>query len=247
MSEELFKIDRDNNKRDFKKILIYGAIAFLVFVIGIVSFAIYKNSVPKNEDNVLPPEVKKEPIFKQIPVEKKSVVDVNGGNDDVLNQQIPIEQNNQSTIQQNTQDIISENNITADNNIVTKPSQPSNELTKKSVNTTKKAKNNIQKEKTTNSYKQIFKNVATQSVEPKYYIQVAALLKSKQPSKKFLELIKQDGFNYKILKTYTLINNKKIKVTKVLIGPFDSKKEALKSLKKVRKFISKTAFIIKVK
>ena len=78
-------------------------------------------------------------------------------------------------------------------------------------------------------------------VVKKYYIQVAAVTRG-EPSKKFLKLITKNGFKYKIISVE--IKGKKIK--RVMIGPF-SKNEARKVLPKVKKEITASAFIKKVK
>ena len=60
------------NKKNIKKPLVYGAVAFLVFIIAILGFAIYKNS--KEDNVVLPPQMKQtkqEAMFKEVPIEKE--------------------------------------------------------------------------------------------------------------------------------------------------------------------------------
>jgi len=84
------------------------------------------------------------------------------------------------------------------------------------------------------------KKVKTQKYN--YYIQVAAITRG-EPSKKFLKLIKQNGFNYKIIE----VNVKGMKVKRVLIGGFKNYKEAKSYLPKVRKKISSSAFIKRLK
>jgi len=252
MSDDLFKITEDNKKniKGLKKLLIYGAVAFLLFVIGIVAFALFKNS-SSTEDNILPPEVKKEPMFKQIPVEKKEITIEDN----------PLAGENVSNVNE------------VDNNTKTQEEQNKNMNTFNSVNTnqnTNPKENSIQTSNTnmknvpsvqkTEEHK--IKTVSVQHPKPvihksstinkkvmkeKYYIQAAALLKNKKPDNKFLEIIKKDGFNYKIIETYTLIKNERVKITKILIGPFNSRADADKSLIKVKKFITKNAFIVKVK
>jgi DedD protein len=75
------------------------------------------------------------------------------------------------------------------------------------------------------------------AVKGRYYIQVGAF--SKYPDKRFLQKIKNSGFDYKI-KEIT-VNGKNIK--RVYIGPFASKKEAQKFLQEVKSKINKDAFI----
>ncbi len=73
------------------------------------------------------------------------------------------------------------------------------------------------------------------------YIQVGAFLHY-DPNSAFLQKIKKSGFEYKIKEF--VINGKRIK--RVYIGPFASRQEATKYLPKIRKTISKNAFITKV-
>ena len=73
-----------------------------------------------------------------------------------------------------------------------------------------------------------------------YFIQVASLAKF-EPNKNFLLKITQNGFNYKIVNRK--VNGNLIK--RVYVGPFSSQKEAKQAIKKVKKSITKSAFIIK--
>lgn len=70
-----------------------------------------------------------------------------------------------------------------------------------------------------------------------YYIQVGSF--SKDPSARFLSVIKNSGFNYKITKAST----KGIK--KLLIGPYKSRTSANTALIQVRDRINKSAFVVK--
>ncbi len=74
------------------------------------------------------------------------------------------------------------------------------------------------------------------------YIQVGATSKF-SPDKKFLEKIKKQKLNYRLLGIK--INGKKI--TKILVGPFKSRAQAKANLANVRKELNKHAFIYSVK
>jgi DedD protein len=91
------------------------------------------------------------------------------------------------------------------------------------------------------------KTPSTKESKIKYYVQVAALIKYKKPNKKFLNLIKKEGFNYNIYNTYIIKNNQKIPVTKILIGPFKNEKTARENLRVVKQKITQNAFIFKAK
>jgi len=82
------------------------------------------------------------------------------------------------------------------------------------------------------------KSITKKVVSEKYYIQVGSF--TKEPSKKFLSIIKRSGFKYNILST-----SKGIK--KLLIGPYLSRQAVDKALPKVRDRINKNAFVYKVK
>lgn len=85
-----------------------------------------------------------------------------------------------------------------------------------------------------------------QTLNQKYYIQVAALMKNTKPNPRFLKIIEKNGFKYKIITVNIKKGNKTLKVTKVLIGPFD-KKDAKEKLKIVKAKINQNAFIFRIK
>jgi len=211
-------------KRSIKKTLIYGAIAFLVFIIGIIIYAIYSNS---NQENVvIPPQVNETPKqtneFKEVPIEE---------NTNILSQKLI--KNNE---EKNTS--IENSNIKNSPNVINK-------------NENSVIKNKPEEKKEIKNTKEVIKiktsNISKKNINTKFYIQVAALIKYKKPDKKFLNLIKKEGFNYKIYKTYITKNGKKIPITKILIGPYESEIKARKTLKKVKEKITQNAFIFKVK
>ncbi len=74
-----------------------------------------------------------------------------------------------------------------------------------------------------------------------YYIQVGSFSKYK-PNKKFLTSIKKAGYNYTFHKA--TVHGRS--VTKVLVGPFRSEREARNALSKIRKRIEKGAFLTKI-
>jgi len=80
-------------------------------------------------------------------------------------------------------------------------------------------------------------HISTNTTE-KYYIQVGSF--SKEPSGKFLGIIKRSGFTYTIMPTSH-------GVKKLLIGPYSSKEAVNSALPKVRDRINKSAFVYKVK
>lgn len=216
-------LNLNNNNKNPKKILIYIAIFFLIFVIGVIVYAVIQgNSTSKNQsESVIPPQVKEEPLFKQIPIEKENNTS-----------SIKTETNNSQSITNYKKDV----NVTKINESknIEKVKQP---IEIQTQNTKKISQLKPKKTKT---------HIVSKKIESKYYIQVAALMKYTKPNKKFLELIKKYGYNYTFYTTVINRNGKKIVVHKILVGPFNSKKEAKKQLLRVKKYITQNAFIFKV-
>ncbi len=214
-------LNLNNNNKNPKKILIYIAIFFLIFVIGVIVYAVIQgNSTSKNQsESVIPPQVKEEPLFKQIPIEKENNTS-----------SIKTETNNSQSI---TNKDVNVTKINESKNIE-KVKQP---IEIQTQNTKKISQLKPKKTKT---------HIVSKKIESKYYIQVAALMKYTKPNKKFLELIKKYGYNYTFYTTVINRNGKKIVVHKILVGPFNSKKEAKKQLLRVKKYITQNAFIFKV-
>jgi DedD protein len=222
--DDLLNID---NKKNIKKPLVYGAVAFLVFIIAILGIAIYNNTSSKQDNVVLPPQIKEETkqdtMFKEVPIEN----DTNPQNEEKKNSNESLAD---KLIKEETNE--SKQNIKQSTSInITKPKEEKKNIKKPITKTKVKVKSKTKKIKTTIK---------------KYYVQVAALMKYKKPNEKFLELIKKEGYNYRLYETYYVKNGKKIEVVKILIGPF-SKNEVKKELKKIKADITQNAFIYKVK
>ncbi len=75
----------------------------------------------------------------------------------------------------------------------------------------------------------------------RYYVQVGSFTRY-EPNKKFLASIKNNGYDYRYHKTS--VNGRTI--TKVLVGPFRTEKEARNALRNIRKRIVKDAFLTKL-
>ena len=212
-------------KKNLKKPLIYGAIAFLIFVIAVIVFAIFQNSTSSKKNEIVPPEPKKEKIqsqFKPLVVEENNTIKppVEAPQKEPKNTQAPALQPKPVPVEKTPQ-----------------PQQIKPETAKEPVSVQKPA-----------AAPKNIKPAPKKSVSKgKYYIQVAALLRYSKPNRHFLDLIKKAGFNYKLYHTYIVKNKEKIKVTKILVGPFATKQEAKEALRKVKAQISQTAFIFKVK
>jgi len=220
-NDDLLNID-NKDKKNLRQILIYVAVGFLIFVIVIIAIALYQNSSSKEENAILPPQIneQKTKLFKEVPIEKN----------EVKSEKIKKETNNSMNLikpkcEQKIPNTVLEKNVTSKNVALT-------------MKTVEKEKVEIKQKPKKHQQKKVFKT--------KYYIQVAALLKHSKPSKNFLQLIKKYGYKYTFYTTYIKKNKEKIKVTKILIGPFKNKKEALNNLSKIKKYITSNAFIYKV-
>lgn len=102
------------------------------------------------------------------------------------------------------------------------------------------SKPKITKQETTKVAVKIAPEVKTTSSQ-NYYIQVGSFSKYK-PNKKFLDSITNKGFKYKF---HEVTQNSKT-LNKVLVGPFETEKEAREALRTVRSSIEAGAFLIKI-
>jgi DedD protein len=221
-------LNLNNNKKNIKKPLIYGAIAFLVFIIGVLGYAIYSNS-SKNQDNVvIPPQIQEDKqqdtMFKEVPIEENTKQTPLKTETKKENLTEKLLKNEQNTTKQTETAKQPEKTVEKKEQTITKPEPKTSKPA--AVKNQKPAKQNVK--------------------EGQYYIQVAALMKYKKPNKKFLQLIKKEGYSYRLYDTYYVKNGKKIEVVKILVGPFD-KNTVRKELKKIKEKITQNAFVFKVK
>ncbi len=229
-------LEKYEKKNRIKKYLLIGGSILLIFiiVISIVKIVTDSSSAPQEalieeqtssissvEDNYeeevpIVSESEKEPSDEEF----KKVID------DVMKKEKSLEKKELAPSKSTTH--------------VQKPQQKSapSKRTSEPKKITPRQNNKVTSQKTVT---QIKKSSPKTAAKGNVYIQVGAFLKY-DPDKEFLHTIKRQGFNY-IVKTYNL--NGKI-VKRVYIGPFTSKKEAAKYLPKVRKTISKNAFVTKV-
>jgi len=252
-------------KKDLKKPLIYGAIAFLIFIIIVILVAIFQNSSSKSNNEIIPPETQKE-IKPESPFQPLNVIEENNSNESSKNTINANNENNESitnnvTTSQN-QNVKAENNSSKNmaiqninevknQNIISEQTKP-NIKQVNNINEQKNIKNNSKKtnisKQNTKTQKNIHKHKNNKKINKgNYYIQVAALLKNSKPNPKFLKIIKKAGFNYKFYHTIIIRNGNKIKVTKILVGPFRNRNEAKRALIKVKEKITQNAYIFKVK
>jgi len=119
--------------------------------------------------------------------------------------------------------------------------EESEKLAQSTIDATEKLSQNKNKNKNKNKDKEKEK-VASKNTKPEvisgdYYIQVGSF--SKTPSSRFLSVITNAGFTYKI--TSASSNGTK----KLLIGPYLDKASAVDALAGVKNRINKSAFVIK--
>ena len=225
-----------NSKKDLKKPLIYGAVAFLVFIIGVLIFAIYSNtSLNEDKSVVIPPEEKEESFvsFKEIPIEEDF-------KNNTLAIKKLIDNENQSIEEKNTT-MKKEDNL-AQKEVINSAEKIEENLAK--VDNANKNEVKIEEKPKQEAEQQEVK--ATKKIIKDYYIQVGALMKHTKPDEEFLELIKKKGYNYELHEVTSIKDGKKLEVIKILIGPF-SKEEVRKEFIEIKKEISENAFIYRMK
>ena len=225
-------LEKYEKKNKIKKYLLIGGSIFLIFVIviSIVKIVTDSSSAPQEaliETEQSSQEVSSEENFEEVPIVSK--------------EEKPSDEEFQKVIN----DVMKK-----EEKIATEPKQQAVASAKPSV--TPKAKPAAKP--TPAHHTTATKPVAKPKPKPKpkpapkakpkgdIYVQVGAFLHY-DPNSAFLKKIKRSGFGY-VIKEFT-INGKKIK--RVYIGPFASRKEAARYLPKIKKTISKNAFITKVK
>ena len=245
-------------KKDLKKPLIYGAIAFLIFIIIVILVAIFQNSSSKNNNEILPPETQNE--IERSTFHPLSVIEENSSNESIKNTE-----NNKSNNESNINNLIIKQDKKQDKNAKVENNSSENIVLQstnnaKNQNIIKQTKPKIKQVKNEQkNLKNHSKKITVSKLNNKnlhmnkkinkgnYYIQVAALVKNTKPNPKFLKIIKKAGFNYKFYHTIIIRNGNKIKVTKILVGPFRNRSEAKRALIKVKEKITQNAYIFKVK
>jgi len=220
---DLMKNIAGNESNNLRKYLILGGGVFVLFVVGIVIAKFMFSSPKQNNDTkvILPTDIKQEnkdtKLFNDIPIENETT--------DFQKPEIEKEPKVVETpkVEPKKQELIVQKEE------IKTPVKPvkKEEPKKQAVAEQAKIEKKVEPKKT-----KIVRN---------YYIQVAAVTRG-NPSTKFLNLIKKNGFNYKIEK----VNIKGMQVKRVLIGGY-TYKEVKNALPKVRAKISSSAFIKRLK
>ena len=221
MDEKNDLINNINGKDDKKlrKILFIGGSIFILFVMVVVVSKFLFSSDKDDTKVILPTEIKQ--------------VKSDTQKDDNLFQDIPVDDNTAVIEEKQFKKPEPQNNEVINDNVKENVANNTEvvEISKKKVQELKETK---EKSLEMPKSKPITHN--------KYYIQVAAVIR-KEPSKKFLELIRTNGFEYTIVE----VNVKGNQVKRVLVGPYNGYSEAKKALAQVKKTISSSAFIKRVK
>ena len=251
-------IGSGGNDTKMRQYLIVGGGVFVVFVVGIV-IAKFAFSSPKQDTQViLPPEMKttsakskKEDdteLFNSIPIENSKTNEVKKEVTKEVKNELKHEVKNEvknevkkGVVERDTKQKEEEfkkpvvEEIDEKNKV---PVEPVKEVKKIEKTEPVKVKKVVEKPKK----ESIKKVVKTTAKNYPYFIQVAAVTRG-EPSKKFLKLIEKNGFHYKI----QVVNIKGVKVKRVLIGSFETSKQAKAVLSKIKQKISSSAFIKKLK
>ncbi|MDX1809403.1 MAG: SPOR domain-containing protein [Sulfurospirillaceae bacterium] len=230
-------LEKDNGKvLKAKRILIIIALLIIVFLGVLVTMKLINKPTQNTatEKMILPPEpksvtdskAKDEELFKQVPIIEENKTNKDNFDNIVKNLKEKEMQKSQISDQNQTKPV-----QTQSQTIQEKPVAPVVEPLKKEAKKILKPKIEQKTQKTTPTAK-----------NKGLFVQVGAIYRG-TPSKKFLKLITDKHYNYFLYKTK--VNNKS--VTKVLIGPFKTTKEAKAGLIEIKKSINKNAFLYRVK
>ena len=220
----------DDKSQKAKRILLIVAVLIVVFLITIVIMKVTNDSKSANTPKLtLPPE----PITKSIDTQVKQ--------EDALFKKVDIEEADEDkkesleemvkSLKEKEKKKIKEEITQKVEKEIPAPVAEKKEIPKE-VEKVKKAPKPVKKVKNKIS------SLATTGV----YVQVGATSRL-SPDKKFLKTITSKNYDYKLLP----INVKGKKVTKILIGPYKSTKEAKAVLADIKSKINKDAFIYRVK
>jgi len=221
-------LNQGGKNDNVKKFALLAAVLSVVFIIVIVVM----NSMNSNTSNlpqaVLPPEPKpiqsaeKDPLFEPVPVIAQK--------DEPENK---IETITKKLKEQSKEENLVKQKVTVDEPVVEVESEPE-QIPEPTI-----AK--APKPKKLNPVKMPIKSVVLQKAGKGTYIQVGSFTRL-NPNKELLKKIEDNGYS-----SYThevMIKGKSVK--KLLVGPYNSRKDALKDIEKVRRLIEKQAFILKV-
>ena len=231
--------------KNLRQYLLLGGGVFVLFVVGIVIAKFVFSSNNNDTEVILPPEIKVDvkkqdtELFNNLPVQtneeksfKKPVV---------ISEEKQKEEKTKQPSQPSPQVQSSEKKQTKVESVSIKKDEPKQKETKQQeikIQQPKQPKQLKQPKQPQSTQQEVKKS----KISKQYYIQVAAITRT-QPSKKFLELIRKNGFEYKVQE----VEVKGVKVKRILVGGFATLKEVKDVLPKVKNKISSSAFIKKLK
>lgn len=234
--ESLNNILIDDNAKDKKvsilKIVLVGIIAFTIFISAVFAFKYFgakesKPNVKINQDDI------KDKLNKQMQ-DKKDKKDNNLFEDVDVKQNDKVSDKFRNIINNIKNDKTLEDDKKNNNQIVQPKKEPKEDMKLDMKQEQKKPKMKMASDENS-----LMKDQKANSIDKKgFYIQVGAFYKL-SPSESLLDAIKSNGFKYVLFKTK--INNSFI--TKVVIGPYETKKDAIVDLPKVKN-VESDAYIL---
>jgi DedD protein len=216
-----------DKKGNAKKIILLVAVLIVVFLVVLIAMKlINKPAEDTKEALTLPPapitattqEPKQEQLFEQVPIKKE---------EDSFEKVV------QKLKEQEQSDEIAK---------PTPPKPPVEEIKKEQSPKLEEIVKEINEPAPTPKIAPEETKPTQQAVSNNLYIQVGATLKN-QPSKKFLEQIKEAGYTHTLYRVQ--VGDKT--ATKILVGPFKDRSEANEHMPKIKQSINKEAFLYRVK
>jgi DedD protein len=215
-------LNQGNNGNGSKKILLaVASLAIILIIIIVIMNSIQSDNAHQLPEPVLPkePQIAVKKIIEEDPLfQPVEVIEEPSGNDNL--DKIAQKLKEESLKEEPSDTVI----IPSDEVVVVEEPKP----------VTKPKKPEVQKTLVAPKPKVSF---SKEAIKGKHYVQVGSFSQY-EPNKRFLSSITQNGYSYAYHKTQG--------ITKVLIGPFDTKADAQKALLGIRKSVEKGAFIVKV-
>ncbi len=214
-------LNKNNNQNGSKKIILAAATLGIILIIVVLLMNTLNDENQGNlPQNPLPPKPKQTVTKAQEPKEEPLFEDV-----EVIDESGESENEKLDKIAQKLKQ--------------KRVEEPVVEEVKQPV--VKTPKPTVHKQARTTKPKPVKKSHTKAVASGRYYVQVGSFTRY-EPNKKFLASIRQNGYDYHYRKA--VVNGRN--VTKVLIGPFQTEKEARSALKNIRKRLVKDAFLTKL-
>ena len=244
--QELDDIILNNNTNNKQKYIVFGFALVLLFLITIITIRLIQEPQTQNDfasDDII------ENIDKDILQTTTKKIDRSLDIDKIIQAEDTVNVKSTQAQEQKRTDSTSDvfgiekkEKIAKVENVITEPVK----IAKKQKTTTKKLQNNVLEKnpiKEVNLNKLFDKKPKNTLLKPKgWYIQVGAF--TKKPNKRLLNTLKKTKYTF-------VLHKMKIKgkiYTKVLVGSYKSKKEALTDLSNVRKVVHNSgAYILRFK